>query len=233
MDRQVDLDILGTTEIFRGAPASALAEIRACAVRKTVGAGEALFRQGDPASMFYIVVSGRLRVTQTTSDGQQIIIRYLGPGEIAGYTALYAGGCHPGTATALDVTELLGWSDTAVADMMTRYPTIAMNAVAVLGTRYHDMQIRLRELSTEKVERRIAHTILRLAGQAGRRTARGIEIAFPLSRQDLAEMAGTTLHTVSRTLSAWEEQGLVGSGRRRVIVHKMEALGAIAEDDGD
>lgn len=233
MDRQVNLDILGTTEIFRGAPASVLADIRALAMRKTLGAGEPLFRQGDPASMFYIVLSGRLRVTQTTSDGQQIIIRYLGPGESAGYTALYGGDCHPGTATALDVTELLGWSSATIADIMSKHPTIAMNAVAVLGTRYHDMQVRLRELSTEKVERRIAHTILRLAQQAGRRTARGIEIAFPLSRQDLAEMAGTTLHTVSRTLSAWEEQGLVGSGRRRVIVYKMDALTAIAEEDRD
>ncbi|MGK3946862.1 helix-turn-helix domain-containing protein, partial [Streptomyces caeruleatus] len=73
-----------------------------------------------------------------------------------------------------------------------------MNALAVLSARYHEIQLRLLELSTEKVERRIGHTVLRLANQAGRRTARGIEIAFPLSRQDLAEMAGTTLHTVSR-----------------------------------
>jgi CRP-like cAMP-binding protein len=95
------------------------------------------------------------------------------------------------------------------------------------------MQVRMRELSTERVERRIAHTILRLAQQAGRRTARGIEIAFPLSRQDLAEMAGTTLHTVSRTLSGWEEQGVVDSGRRRVIVRDLKALSMIAENGAE
>jgi CRP-like cAMP-binding protein len=114
--------------------------------------------------------------------------------------------------------------------MMSRHSRIAMNAVTLMGERYQDLQVRLRELATEKVERRIAHTLLRLSQQAGRRTARGIEIAFPLSRQDLAEMTGTTLHTVSRTLSGWEARGLVDSGRRRVIVVKPEALAEVGEE---
>jgi CRP-like cAMP-binding protein len=113
---------------------------------------------------------------------------------------------------------------------MSRHSLIAINVARILGGRYLDMQVRLRELSTEKVERRIAHTILRLVEQAGRRTARGIEIAFPLSRQDLAEMSGTTLHTVSRTLSAWEERGIVDCGRRRVVVAKSQLLESIAEE---
>ena len=77
---------------------------------------------------------------------------------------------------------------------------------------------------------RIAHALGRLVVQAGRRTAEGIEIAFPLSRQDLAEMAGTTLHTVSRTLSAWEGAGIVLAGRQRVVIARPHALVAIAED---
>ncbi|HWM82217.1 MAG TPA: Crp/Fnr family transcriptional regulator [Pseudolabrys sp.] len=231
MDRQLDLDILGRTEIFRGLSASALAEIRAAAVRKPLAAGDVLLQQDDPATTFYVIVSGRLRITQATADGQQVILRYLGSGEMAGYTALYGGANHPGTITALDVTELLAWNAATIAGFLAKYPAAALNAVAILGSRYHDMQVRLRELSTERVERRIAHTILRLAQQAGRRTARGIEIAFPLSRQDLAEMAGTTLHTVSRTLSGWEERGVIDSGRRRVIVRDTPALMEIAEDD--
>jgi CRP-like cAMP-binding protein len=89
MDRQLDLDILGRTEIFRGLPASALAEIRAAAVRRPLGAGDILLRQDDPATTFYVIVSGRLRVTQATADGQQVILRYLGSGEMAGYRAMY------------------------------------------------------------------------------------------------------------------------------------------------
>ena len=80
-----------------------------------------------------------------------------------------------------------------------------------------------------EVERRIAQALLRLAQQAGRRTARGIEIAFPLSRQDLAEMTGTTLHTVSRILSAWESQGLVEGGRQKLLILDLSGLSALAE----
>jgi CRP-like cAMP-binding protein len=113
---------------------------------------------------------------------------------------------------------------------MGRRPQIAMNAVAVLGTRYQETQIRLRELSTETVERRIAHALLRLARQAGRRTAQGTEICFPLSRQDIAELSGTTLHTVSRTLSAWEKDGIVSSAHRHVVVCLPTALEGISQD---
>jgi len=230
MEHHPDLDMLGKTEIFRGAPVEVLREAQAASFRKRFAAGEVVFQQGDAATSLVLVIVGRLRASQTTSDGQQIIIQYLGPGQIAGYTTLSGGDCHPGTVTAVDDTHLVGWTGAAIRDIMTRHSIVAINAVAMLGTRYHDMQVRLRELSTEKVERRLAHTILRLAQQAGRRTSHGVEIAFPVSRQDLAEMAGTTLHTVSRTLSGWEDQGIVDCGRRRVILCKAQTLTAIADE---
>lgn len=228
MEQQRDIEILKRSELFAGVPAAALAELQAVSFRKRLAAGEVLFRQGDPVDAFYVVIVGRLRVTQTTPEGQQVIMRYLGPGQMAGYTMLTGGAQHPGTAMALDDSHLFGWPVATMRELMARHAAIALNAAAVLGERYHEMQVRLRELSTERVEQRIAHTVLRLARQAGHRTARGIEIAFPLSRQDLAEMTGTTLHTVSRTLSAWEEKGIVDSGRRRVIVCKADVLETMA-----
>jgi CRP-like cAMP-binding protein len=230
MEYQPDLAILERTELFRGVGAQALRSIHALSHRKRFSAGDIVFRQDDDAASLYVVSVGRLRATQTTADGQQIIIRYLGPGEVAGYAVLSGVATHPGTVTAVDDSHLIGWSAAAIRQIMGEHPTIAMNAIVLLGARYREMQLRLRELSTERVERRIAHTILRLAAQAGRRTARGVEIAFPLSRQDLAEMSGTTLHTVSRTLSAWEEEGIVDCGRRRVIVVKPDDLTVIAAE---
>jgi CRP-like cAMP-binding protein len=111
---------------------------------------------------------------------------------------------------------------------MERHSDVALNALSALGTRYHEMQTRLREIATERVEQRIAHALLRLAKEAGRSTGTGIEIAIPLSRQDVAEMTGTTLHTVSRILSAWEGTGLVDTGRRRVLIRKLAELEAVA-----
>jgi CRP-like cAMP-binding protein len=230
MERQAELDlqILARTELFRGLDSSTLTEARDTSFKRRVAAGEVLFNQGDPSSTLYIVIVGRLRATQTTSDGQQVIIRYIGPGEFVGFTALSSGANHPGTATAVEDSHLIGWDVAAIRLLMEKHSTIAINALAVLGDRYHEMQTRLREIATERVEQRIAHALLRLAKHAGRSTPIGIEIAIPLSRQDLAEMSGTTLHTVSRVLSGWEGSELVDTGRRRVVVRNSEALERIA-----
>lgn len=229
MSGQTDLNILASTEIFRSLPNDTLEEVRLTAFRKRVAKKEVLYHQGDEATNFYVVVVGRLRATQTTAEGSQVALRYLGPGEMAGYAALAGIPAYPGTVVAVHDTHLFAWPVSAIRQLMTKYAQIAMNAVAVLGSRYQEMQSRLRELSTETVERRIAHTLLRLARQAGRRTSQGIEISFPMSRQDLAELAGTTLHTVSRTLSAWEKEGIVLSAHRHIIVCRHEALAAITE----
>lgn len=224
MDRLTDLNILASTEIFRSLSNEVLDEARRFALRKRLAKGDVLYHQGDAVTNFYVVVVGRLRVTQTTSQGDQITLRYLGPGEMVGYAALSHAPAHSATVIAVDDTHLFAWTKGAIQQLMMKHPQVAMNAVAVLGARYQETQMRLRELSTESVERRIAHTLLRLASRAGRRTAEGIEIAFPLTRQDLAELAGTTLYTVSRILSAWEKEGIVMSGRRHVILCRPHAL---------
>jgi CRP-like cAMP-binding protein len=109
-------------------------------------------------------------------------------------------------------------------------PRVAVNALRFIAARYHDLQRRYRQLMTERVERRVARALLRLVHDAGRRVDAGIEITFPVSRQDIAEMTGTTLYTVSRLLSAWEAQGIVQSGRQHIVLTKPHALVAIAED---
>ncbi len=188
-----------------------------------------LYHQGDAALNLYVVVVGRLRATQTTEGGNQIALRYLGPGELAGYAVLAGIPHYPGTVVAVEDTHLFAWPANAMRQLMGRHSQIALNAVAVLGSRYQETQLRLRELSSETVEHRIASALQRLASQAGRRTAQGIEICFPLSRQDIAELAGTTLHTVSRTLSAWEKEGIVLSAHRHVVICQPEALAVIRE----
>lgn len=229
-DGQADLNILAGAEIFRSLPGEAIDEVRRLAVRRRIARKAVLYHQGDAADNFYVVIVGRLRATQTAPDGAQIALRYLGPGEMAGYAALSAIPAYPGTVSAVEDTHLFSWSTHAIRQLMGTHAQIAMNAVAVLGTRYQETQTRLRELTTETVERRIAHTLTRLAQQAGRRTAQGIEICFPLSRQDFAELAGTTLHTVSRTLSAWEKDGIVSSTHRYIVIHRPDVLERIKED---
>jgi CRP-like cAMP-binding protein len=116
--------------------------------------------------------------------------------------------------------------------LMMACPGIALNAIQILAGRVRDFQDRIRELTTERVERRIARALLRLARQTGHKVDEGVLIDLPLTRQDLAEMTGTTLFTVSRTLSQWEAQGLVHAGRERVVIRFPHGLVSIAEDLG-
>jgi CRP-like cAMP-binding protein len=97
-----------------------------------------------------------------------------------------------------------------------------------MTTYIQEMQERYRELATEKVERRIARALLRLVAQMGVKMEKGIELTF--TRQDLAEMSGTTLYTVSRVLSEWERQGVVEAGRERVLIRNPHGLVSIAEE---
>lgn len=226
--REIDLSILANTELFSGLPRESLDDIRGRSFRKRFAAGEMVFRQDDPASNLFVVVAGQLRVAQTTVEGQQVIIRYIGPGDLVGYSVLSSRERYANTATAVEDTHVMGWSASSVRHLMETHPDIALNALAIIGAGYQELQDRLRQHATENVERRIAHAVLQLAKQAGRRTPQGLEIAFPVSRQDIAEMAGTTLHTVSRTMSAWEERNIVHSQRRRVVVKQQNVLVEIA-----
>ena len=100
----------------------------------------------------------------------------------------------------------------------------------IMAGQIREFQNRVRELSTQRVERRIARTILRLARQSGRKTEQGVLVDLPLSRQDIAEMTGKTLYTVSRVLSDWEKRGLVQSERQQVIITHPHGLVSLAED---
>jgi CRP-like cAMP-binding protein len=102
----------------------------------------------------------------------------------------------------------------------------------MMGQRVQDAHTRVKEMATEDVERRVAHALLRLVKQSGREVDQGVLVDFPVTRQDIAEASGTTLHSVSRILNAWEDAGVVIVGRQKVIVRDIEGLALIAEQDG-
>jgi CRP/FNR family transcriptional regulator, nitrogen oxide reductase regulator len=189
----------------------------------------AVFDQGAEADRFFLLLHGHLRVEKTTPQGQQSVVRYVSAGELFGVAQAMSLAHYPATAVAAVDSVALSWPSSAWQRLVAKYPTLAASALQTVGSRLQDAQTRVMELSNEQVEQRVAHTLLRLAKQAGRRVDAGVEIDFPISRQDIAEMTGTTLHTVSRILSAWEQQGLVGGGRQRIVVRDPRKLHRLAE----
>lgn len=189
----------------------------------------AVFEQGEAAHSFFVLVHGHVRAAKTTPDGQQIVVRYVSPGEVFGVAQAIALSHYPATATAVVDSVVLAWPSTAWTRFVARHPSFASSALQTVGSRLQDAHTRVMEMTTQEVERRVAHALLRLAKQAGRKVEKGVEIDFPITRQDVAEMTGTTLHTVSRILSAWEQQGLVAGGRQRIQLLDPHKLFGIAE----
>lgn len=222
--------LLAAIPLFNGLGGPELAEAARAARCRTFGRGEILFGQGAEANAFYVLLEGRVRVTQVTPEGEQVLVRFVGPGEMMGCVAVFGEACYPGTAEAVVPCKTLCWDGPTTANLMERFPRIALNALSSTNRRLQEAQARYRDLATLRVERRVGRALLRLVRQAGKRTPDGIEIAFPLSRQDLAELTGTTLYSVSRILSDWEERGIVTGSRQRVVVRDPHRLVAIAED---
>ena len=216
--------------LFQGLAADVLTRIRAQAHTKSLGAGELFFTEGDPAEAFFVLTSGRVKLTQLTPEGHQIVLRIIGSGDAFGGAGAFGDLTYPISAEAVEPAVALVWSSRTMRQVLESEPKVTLNALQFVADRLHDLQRRYRQAMTERVERRVARALLRLVQEAGRRVDAGVEIDFPISRQDLAEMTGTTLYTVSRLLSSWEGRGLVRSGRQRIILATPHALVALAED---
>ena len=228
---KIDRMVIKSLPLFEKMADDELDRLIACASSRLVSQGETIFEQGQPAENFFLLLHGRLKVTQVTPDGQQIIVRVVHPGDLFGFAKALQRNDYPGTAVAAAESLTLSWPTDLWPDFVEHNPRLAVSAMQTIGQRLEEAHTRIREMSTQEVERRVAHCLLRLIRKAGRPTPDGLLVDFPVTRQDIAEMTGTTLHTVSRLMSAWETLGLVKSARRKIIVVDRPALAALAEGD--
>ncbi len=228
----MDPSTIAKSRLFAGLDPGSLGEVAGAAQATNIAAGETLFEQGDAAVAFYVLLTGRMKIAQVTVEGHQVIIRYIAPGEVFGAVPLFTDSGYPAAAIAVVDSTAARWDRAATRRLMERHPRITANALAIVGARLQHLQDRYRELATERVEQRVARAVLHLAQKAGRRVEEGAQIEFPVSRQDIAEMTGATLYTVSRILSAWEQDGWLDGGRQHIVIRKPQALTAIADDFG-
>lgn len=228
----IDRARLAAMPLFAGVDAPTLEEILAAARTARYAKETVVFAQEEEAHSFFVLIEGRLRVTKLTPNGQQVVVRFVSAGDLFGIAPAVGRTTYPASATAIVDTVAAAWPTPAWPRLLALNPAFAANALKTVGSRLQDAHARVVELATEPVEQRIARALLRLAERSGRRSADFVEIDFPLSRQDVAEMTGSTLHTVSRILSAWERDGIVAGGRRRIAVRDRAALVRIAEGEG-
>ncbi len=220
---------LRQVSVFQNATDDDLKLIAQNSIERSIEEGEFFFFQGDPADYLYILTSGRAKLMQTNPSGQQVNLRTISEWQMFGALgAVRENATYPATAQALEQSTALAIKSDYLHELMQTRPYLSFDLMKLMTTYIQEMQERYRELATEKVERRIARVLLRLARQMGTKMDGGIELSF--TRQDLAEMSGTTLYTVSRVLSGWERQGLVEAGRERVLIRNPHGLVSIAEE---
>ena len=223
----LDVSLIADLPPFHGIEIDALKGFIEQGTCKHFEKNSTIFSGGEDAHSFFVLLDGYVRVVRITPDGEQIIARYISSGELFGIAQSMGYKTYPANAISAVDCVVLSWPTSIWQDTVDRFPTFATHTYKTIGERLQDTQDRIVEMATERVEHRVATAILKLASQTGRKTDEGIQIDFPVSRQDISEMTGTTLHTVSRLLSAWEQNGLIKSGRKKIIVtegHKLLML---------
>ena len=190
--------------------------------------GVSVFTEGDVADRFFLLLDGTIRVVKITPDGDQVTSLHIPSGQLFGIAQALGRTTYPATAVSASEVLTLSWPTSLWQTFVVDYPGFATETYKTVGARVSEMNTRIVEMSTQHVEQRVARALLRLVNQSGRNTPEGIEISFSITRQDVSEMTGTTLHTVSRLLSAWEKDGLVASKRKKIIIcdpHSLVVLG--------
>ncbi len=228
---QINPTDLRRVSVFKDATDDDLNLFAQNSILRMIEDGEFFFFQGDTATYFYILVSGRAKLLQSNPAGQQVNLRMINEWQMFGALgAVRPDATYPASAQALEPSTALAIKSGFLHDALQTRPYLNLSLMQLMTSYIQEMQERYRELATERVERRIALTVLRLASQIGVRSA-GEEtmIELPLSRQDLAEASGTTIFTVSRVLADWERRGLVETGRERVLIKEPHGLVQISE----
>ncbi|WP_315926766.1 Crp/Fnr family transcriptional regulator [Mesorhizobium sp. SP-1A] len=226
---RLDRSLIAALPPFQGLDPVELDRVVGQARSLRIARDQLVFEQEQDAHSFFLLLDGHVRVVKTTPEGQEVIVRYISPGELMGIASAIGRTTYPATAVAVVDCVVLAWPGNLWSEFASAYPSFGTNTYKTVGSRLQDAHERVVEMSTEQVDRRVAHALLKLVNQSGKQTDEGLLIDFPLSRQDIAEMTGTTLHTVSRLLTAWEEKGLVKSGRQRVTVVEPHRLLMLAE----
>ena len=217
--------------VFQSATENELQLILKNSIIRSIEENEFFFIQGETAQYLYILTSGQIKLMQSSPNGQQVNLRTIHPWQMFGALgAVRKEATYPATAQALEDSSALAIDSRFLRKMLETSPHISLDMMTLMTSYIQEMQARYRELATERVEQRVANALIRLAGQSSIRSEQDAGIVLSFSRQDVAEMTGTTLYTVSRLLSEWERQQIIETAREKIKIIKPHNLVRIADN---
>ncbi len=212
--------VLRQSTIFSSLNEDELAQLADLAAERRFEPGEFIFWEGDQPDRFYMVAEGRVKILKHSSLGKEFVIAYFGPGEMFGEVAVFENKSYPGSAQVVAETRVLEIRGDDFRSFLAGRPELALRIIQILAGRLRDAQGRLRDLAGERVEQRLARILLMLHSKLGP--------TLPFTRQEIADMAGTTTETAIRFMSRLRRAGIVRSSRGRTMIvdeSKLRLLG--------
>lgn len=215
-----------SSRLFAGIDDQQRHAIIEAATPRTLARRQVLERQGDPGRAFYLVATGYLKLTQVTAGGNEVVVRFCGPGEPFGGVVVLDHETYPVTAQAVEHVGVLAWPLDVIRPLTEHVPRLRRNIVGEIAQHMRDALARVQQLQTTRVGQRLAATLLHLARPVGET----LQIAHPVTRQELAEMTGATLFTVSRTLSDWEARGWIATVQAHIRLLQPACIEQLVDD---
>jgi CRP-like cAMP-binding protein len=219
---------LAGISLFKDLSDAELKELEPYLVTASVRKKETIFSEGEPPEWFFLVLSGKVKITKLSHEGKEIILEVISPTDIFGGVAVIKGFPYPANAVAMEDGEVLKISRKHLMRLLDRFPNLMFCIAMQLGDRMKSSYDSLKNIALERVESRIAALLLKLAGKVGTPTKAGTIIDMRLTKQDVADMVGTTVETSIRTFSKLKKQGLVAESDGRFVIRDRDGLNALA-----
>jgi len=213
--------ILKNSSIFSSLNDDELGTLADLATERSFMPNEFIFWDGDAPDWLYIVAEGEVKVLKHSSLGKEFIIAFFSPGEMLGEVAVFENKPYPASAQAVVKTKVIGIKTEDFLSFLTNRPQVVLKIISILAGRLRDAQGRLRDLAGERVEQRLASVLFMLSSKLG--------LTLPFTRQEIADMVGTTTETTIRVMSHLKDRGIIRSVRGKVIILDEEKLRLLGE----
>jgi CRP-like cAMP-binding protein len=221
-------DVRRSSPFFRRLSEDDLERLAGIAVTRTWEKGDVIFAEGDAPAYVHTITQGRVKVVKRMPSGKEVILEFMGPGDPVGAVVAYEGRPYPASAVALERTEGLLLPRSELFAMLERHPSVVRGFLSGMARRIVELTQRIAEVAGGRVETRLAILFLKLSENLGRREAGAIFIPLPLSRQDLADLTGTSLETSIRLMSRWGKDRIVLTEEAGFRIEDMETLERLA-----
>lgn len=186
--------------------------------------GQAIFHEGWPAESLFILHSGRVRVFRTWRNGEEQVLRLLGPGEILGYRPLFAGEIYGASAQAIEDSTVCVIPKSVVLERLRQDPELALQLLDKLSRELRISEDLMMDLVRRPVRERAARLLIGLVESSQATSEPGAILSRQVPRKDLARMIGTTPETFSRVLGDFARRGIVQLTRERIVVRDERLL---------